>query len=69
MVSRLTVSLIINRRVRFTAAGNGTKTLKCENSVYQNPNWTTPGEIYAIYSTECDKAALRFKPYEIFAVA
>lgn len=49
------------------ASGSGNVSLSCNETKYQNPNWTT-GEIYSTDNVECAKVDWTIKPSEISAV-
>ncbi|EGX93283.1 hypothetical protein CCM_04656 [Cordyceps militaris CM01] len=60
--SRPTETLAINQtwicaqeQSRFWAEGSAKLDLKCQDTTYHNPNWTTPGQIYSDRRVTCDK--------------
>ncbi|KAK4168994.1 hypothetical protein QBC43DRAFT_83964 [Cladorrhinum sp. PSN259] len=52
----------------FTGYGAVNLTLSCDQTFYQNPNWTI-GEIYSRRDVTCQKVDTEMKPYQMEAIA
>lgn len=53
----------------YNAYGTVNLTLACTDTTYQNPNWTTPGDIYSARTVDCEPQTFTLRPYQMTAVA
>lgn len=60
--------LLTSDSIFFKASGSGNVSLSCNETKYQNANWTS-GQIYSTDIVECTKANLTIKPSEISAIS
>lgn len=54
--------------ITFSASGQVNLTLDCNETSWQNTNWTL-GQIYSTRNIDCDPVTLDLKPSQISAVA
>jgi hypothetical protein len=64
----LTANQSTTCRIYFKAFGSGTVQLSCNETKYQDTNWTS-GQIYSTNFVECAKTNLSITPSEISAAS